>query len=147
MVSTNPIYYNDRQNLPCAQRLTEYQNKTTSMQAEAKEHPPSLHSFSLPMRETHGGRGEKKNSVSLFGCTQSTLSIWQRMWNHRKGEWRKEGKVLLKKMMHGLQALQLMSRQCTVGVFGGVFRRGCVSKGNKSSRIPEMWTDSQVSHS
>ncbi len=34
------------------------------------------------------------------------------------------GNILFKKMIHGLEAVQLMSQQCTVGVFGGVFSEG-----------------------
>lgn len=37
----------------------------------------------------------------------------------RRGE--KRGNILLKKMIHGLEAEQLMSQLCTVGVFWGVF--------------------------
>lgn len=32
--------------------------------------------------------------------------------------------ILFKKMIHGLEAAQLMSQQCTVGVFGDVFGQG-----------------------
>lgn len=34
------------------------------------------------------------------------------------------GDIPFKKMIHGLEAEQLMSQQCTVGVFGGVFSEG-----------------------
>lgn len=38
----------------------------------------------------------------------------------------KEGN-LLKKMIHGFQAKQLMSQQCTVGIFGGVSMSSCIN--------------------
>lgn len=41
-----------------------------------------------------------------------------------KGKWRKGRNILFKKMIHELLAVQFMSQQCTVGVFGGVFREG-----------------------
>lgn len=61
----------------------------------------------------------EKTVISLFGCTRSTLSSSPRLWNQTRTV-AKEGNLLLKKMIHGFQAKQLMSQQCTVGVFGGV---------------------------
>lgn len=83
---------------------------------------------------------ERKTMISLFGCTLSTS---QRLWNQTRTV-AKEGNLPLKKMIHGFQAKQLMSQQCTASVFGGV---SLAWTGNKSPSIPRMKRGSQVSQS
>lgn len=115
-----------------------------SERAVAIDHPPSLHLLSLPTRQTHDGRG--KNWDSLFAGTQSTLSFWQRMWNHRKGEVRKGEIFFLRKWFMGSSCA---THESTVycGCLLGCVCRECASIGNKSRRIPPMRTASQVSQS
>lgn len=84
-----------------------------------KVHPPSFYNSSLPTRETYDGRGK---TLFLYLAAQGVLYLFDRgceITEKESGE--RGGNILFKKMIHGPEAVQLMSQQCTVGVFGVVF--------------------------
>lgn len=128
------------------QLLTGFLQRTMKAKVTAvvKAHPPWFHSLSLPSRKAWW---QGKNTVSLFGCAESTLSIWQRMWNHRKAEWRMGEIFFLRKWFMGLRLCNSWVNNVLWVSLGVCSARVCVSIGNKSLSVPRMRAGSQVSHS
>lgn len=87
----------------------------------AIDHPPSLHSLSLPTRETHDGR--EKHHFFIWLHTEYFIFLTEDV-KSQKRRVEKGRNILFKKMIHGFEAEQLMSQLCTVGVFWGVFSEG-----------------------
>lgn len=72
-------------------------------------------------RKKHDGR--EKHSFFIWLHTEYFIYLTEDMKSQER-RMKKWENILFKKMIHGLEAQQLMSQQCTVCVFGGVLSKG-----------------------
>lgn len=115
-----------------------------SLRAVAKEHPPSFHSLSLSMRETHDGR--EKHCFFIWLQTEYFIYLTEDVKSQKRRVERGR-KYSFKENDSWTQGCATHESTMYCGCLWGCVQRGCVSIGNKSLSIPRVRTASKVSHS
>lgn len=106
--------------------LIAYKNKTIKGKLTRSGETPTINSlYFFPNEKTHDG--SEKHSFCIWLHTEYFIYLTEDVKSQKRctEKWRN---ILFKRMIHGLLAVQFMSQQCTVGVFGGVFREGVYQK-------------------